>query len=101
MTSITTFTLAGDTVIDGANLVRVTFEGEADRVASANQGGVDVYQSASGPFEGVFYWDPARSLMVESRTEMEMDGMVEVAAPGVQPMPLSLQGSAVIKLQGG
>jgi hypothetical protein len=99
--SIITYTLQGDTVVDGVNLLKITAMGTGEVVANAVTEGMDVTQVFAGDVEGTVLWDPARSLYVSGYFEREMDGTVEVPAAGMPPMPLTLSGKAHVKLQGG
>jgi hypothetical protein len=99
--SILTYTLVGDTVVDGATLLHISYEGQADVVGSALQEGMEVIQAASGGVNGMFLWDPARGIMVAGESSQDMDGTVEVPAAGMPPMPMSVTGSGTVRLQGG
>lgn len=103
MSSVTTFTLQGDTTVAGSRLLKVTFTGNGERNGRVNQGGAEVSQYFSGPTEGMFLWDPARALMVSYETIFEMDGVTEIlnAPMEVPPMSVSAEGRSVIKLKGG
>jgi len=99
--SILTYTLVGDTVVDGANLLHITYEGEADVVGSGMTEGMEVIQAFSGAVTGMFLWDPARGVMVAGESSQDMDGTVEVPAAGMPPMPMTVTGTGTIQLQGG
>jgi len=99
--SVVTYTLVGDTVVDGTTLLYVTYEGEGDVVGSGSTEGMEVIQAFSGDVVGMFLWDPARGLMVAGEASQEMDGTVEVPGAGMPPMPMSVSGSGTVRLQGG
>lgn len=99
--TVTTYTLVGDTVVDGATLLHVTYEGMADVVGSGATEGMEVMQVFSGPVTGMFLWDSARGLLVAGESSQEMDGTVEVPAAGMPPMPMTVSGSGTVRLQGG
>ncbi len=99
--SVLTYTLVGDTVVDGATLLHITFEGESDVVGTGATEGMEVIQAASGDVTGMFLWDPARGLMVALESSADMDGTVEVPAAGMPPMPMTVRGSGTVRLQGG
>jgi hypothetical protein len=103
MSSVTTFTLQGDTTVAGSRLLKVTFDGEGERNARGIQGGAETSQYVSGPTEGMFLWDPERALMVSYESSFEMDGVTEVlnAPMEIPPMSVSVEGTSVIKLKGG
>ena len=99
--SILTYTLVGDTVVDGATLLHVTYEGQADVTGTGMTEGMEVIQAVSGDVSGMFLWDPARGLMVAGDSSQDMDGTVEVPSAGVPPMPVTVSGSGTVRLQGG
>ena len=99
--SVMTYTLVGDTVVDGLTLVHVTYEGDAEAVGSGMTEGVEVIQTFAGDVTGMFLWDPARSLMVYSESSQDLDGTVEVPGAGMPPMPMTISGSGTAFLQGG
>lgn len=100
-TMVMTYTLQGDTVVDGMNLLKIGMVGTADVTAFAVTQGMDVTQVFSGDVSGTALWDPARSIYVGGYTESEMTGSVEVPAAGMPPMPLNVSARSHVKLQGG
>ena len=98
-TSVMTYTLQGDTVVDGRTLLHITMTGSADVRGSGVQEGMEVIQTISGGIEGTILWDAARSLYVSGYFERDMDGSVEVPAAGMPPMPMTLTGRSHVKLQ--
>jgi hypothetical protein len=99
--SVTTYTLVGDTVVDGVTLMKVTYDGEGEAVAEVMTQGMEVIQSFSGDVTGMFLWDPARGVMTFNESFQDMDGMTEVPAAGIPPMPMTISGSGTVRLQGG
>jgi len=99
--SVLTYTLVGDTVVDGTTLLHITYEGNSDVVGSGATEGMEVMQVFSGATTGMFLWDPARGLMVAGESSQDMEGTVEVPAAGMPPMPMTVTGSGSVRLQGG
>jgi len=99
-TSIVTYTLKGDTVLDGRSLLLITVAGRADVVGSGVTEGMEVIQVFSGDVEGTVLWDPGRSVYVAGSFERDMDGTVEVPAAGMPPMPMTVRGRSHVRLQG-
>jgi len=99
--SVVTYTLVGDTVVDGLTLLHVTYEGEAEAVGSGTTEGMEAIQSFSGDLAGMFLWDPARSLVVFNETSQDLDGSVEVPASGMPPFPMTITATGTVYLQGG
>ena len=98
---VMTYTLQGDTVVDGATLVRITYEGRANVRGAAMTEGMQVLQSLSGTVSGALLWDAVRSLLVADEGTQDMTGSVEVPAAGMPTMPLSMRGNSSVRLQGG
>jgi len=86
--SVMTYTAAGDTVIDGRSYVRITLEGTTDQNSSGLIAGMDFSQTASGSTSGWVLWDMGRRLMVESHTDSEARGSMDVSAA---PFPLGIR----------
>jgi len=99
--SILTYTLVGDTVVDGADLLYVTYEGEMEAVTQADNQGMEMIQSFSGDVTGMFLWDPARGLMVFSESDEDLEGTTEIPAAGMAPIPMTVRGTGWVRLQGG
>jgi hypothetical protein len=85
--SIYTFTAAGDTVVDGRALTKVTFVSEEERLSSSMQQGTEVTQDVGGEGEGWYLWDPARNLIVAQYYEGRLEGSMTVP---MAPMPLGM-----------
>jgi hypothetical protein len=100
-TTVLTYTLQGDTVVDGATLLHVTYQGQADVVGTGFQEGMEVIQAVSGDVTGMFLWDPAQHLYVGGESAQDFSGTVEVPAAGMPPMPMSLKGNGSVWMQGG
>jgi hypothetical protein len=100
-TSVMTYTLQGDTVLDGVSLLHITMLGNSDIIGMGVTEGMEVTQIFSGDVKGTILWDAARSLYVSGDFETDMDGTVEVPAAGMPPMPMKVSGKSHVKLQGG
>ena len=88
MTLVATYTVAGDTVVDGRSLVRIDMDGTTEASASGMIAGMDFSQSGSGTASGWVLWDMARGLMAESYTETDLRGTMDVSAA---PFPLGMR----------
>jgi len=88
VTNIMTYTLVGDTVVDGQSVVRIDLSGTSESVASGALTGMDFSQNLRGSVEGWVLFDVARSLMVESRSDSDMRGSMDVSAA---PYPLGVR----------
>ena len=99
-TTIATYTLVGDTVVDGINLLNIGMTGNGEVLAFGVTEGMDVTQVFSGDVTGAVLWDPARSVFVAGVFKQDMRGTVEVPAAGMPPMPLTVRGTSHVKLRG-
>ncbi len=97
--TVMTYTLVGDTVVDGQNLLVISMTGDAEVVASGVTQGMDVSQSFSGTSEGVVLWDPVAGVMVSAERTAQMSGSVDVPAAGMPPMPMRVKAKTRIWLQ--
>ena len=99
-TTIMTYTLRGDTVVDGQTVLKIDMDGVADVVAFAVTEGMEVTQVFSGDVSGYALWDPARAVYLGGFSEADMAGTVEVPAAGMPPMPLTVSARSHVRLQG-
>ncbi len=98
---VVTYTLQGDSLVEGSALLRITYEGTADVRGTAMTEGMQVLQSLSGTISGAVLWDPVRSLMVADEGSQDLRGSVEVPGMGMPPMSMSMRGTSSTRLQGG
>ena len=95
--TITDYTLVGDTVVDGRSLLhiavaaQVAIELEADEEILSNQ-------SLEGSLNGFILWDPQRRLAAYGRFDREMAGNMKM--PGMPTIPLGITGPTVLRLGG-
>jgi hypothetical protein len=97
---VVTYSAAGDTVIDGRSLVRITLQGTTDQTASGLIAGMDFSQTATGNMSGWILWDMRRGLMVESYTDSEARGSMDVSAAPF-PLGIRVRQQSRVKLQEG
>jgi hypothetical protein len=83
-----TYTVVGDTMVDGRNLMKVTFVGEQEATGSGVTQGMDFRQELSGSVQGHVLWDMPAGAMVEHFTESDGRGSMEVSAA---PFPLGVR----------
>lgn len=87
-TVVMTYTVAGDTTVDGRSLVKVLAEGTSRTGASGVTTGMDFEQNVVGSVRGWFLWDQNRRLLVESFTESDGTGAMNVSAA---PFPMGMR----------
>lgn len=83
-----TYTVAGDTVVDGRSLVKLTMQGTSRSQSTGVTTGMDFEQNVTGSVKGWALWDQNRRLLVESFTESDGTGAMNVSAA---PFPLGLR----------
>jgi hypothetical protein len=98
--SVVTYTVAGDTVVDGRSLVKITTQGTADSSASGVITGMDFTQKLSAAVTGWVLWDQGRRLMVESFSSSDGRGSMEVSAAPF-PLGVRVRGQSKVKMQPG
>ena len=100
-TSVMTYTLQGDTIVDGVSLLHFSVAGTADVFANGVNEGMEISQAFSGDIEGSLFWDAARGVYYGGTISQDMTGILEVPAAGMPPMPLTITGTSHVRLQGG
>ncbi len=98
--SVITYTVVGDTVVDGRSLLKFTFAGTQESSSSGVTAGMDFSQDVSGTVEGYVLWDMSAGIMVERFTDSDGRGSMEVSAA---PFPLGIRarGQSMVRLTGG
>ncbi len=86
--SVITYAVAGDTMVDGRSLVKITMKGTSESSARGVITGMDFSQAVTGSVDGWVLWDQQRGFMVESYADSDARGTMEVSAA---PFPLGLR----------
>ena len=86
--STLTYTVVGDTLVDGRSLLHVSAQGSTEQSARGTIAGQSFTQSIRGDLEGSYFWDLQRRLMVESVMDVDARGTMNVA---IAPVPLSIR----------
>jgi len=94
---VSTYTLAGNTVVDGRTLVRIEVAGETTVENDIGLGAMMVEQKLEGSSSGFFLWDPERGLVTYAEYEQELEGTATV--PTMGSFGLSLAGPMRIRLE--
>jgi hypothetical protein len=95
--SVTTYTVVGDTIVDGSSLLQIAFEGTQEMRQTMALQGADVEQETSMSVRGHVLWDLQRGLLFERRTVSEGTGRVRIAAMP-QPLPTRVQSRSNVRL---
>lgn len=98
-TVVATYTVAGDTVVDGRTLLKIDLTGTSTSESNvASDQGMDILQSTTAEHEGYVLWDTQSGLLYETYTSTEGSGSVEVSiAP--EPFPITVRGHSRSKLR--
>ncbi len=96
-TGILSYTLVGDTLVDGRTLLNFAVTGEVSGEAEMNQGGMAITQSMAGTTAGFILWDAERGLPAYQESEREMEGSTSVV--GMPPFPMSVSGTVKVSLR--
>ena len=95
--TVYTYTLVGDTLVDGRTLLNIAVSGEATTEAEMEQGGMSMTQNLSGTTSGLVLWDAQRGLFTHAALDRAMSGTTSVA--GMGSFDMTLEGPSRIRLQ--
>ena len=95
-TNVYTYTLVGDTVVDGRTLLNIGVTAEMATEADIEQGGMAISQSLAGTVTGSLLWDAERGLMTRRDIESEIEGTTSMA--GMPPANMSITGTESVRL---
>ena len=98
--TVATYMVAGDTVVDGRSLLRITSEGTSEQTAKGAIAGQNFEQTVSGDLDGVYLWDMARGVMIHAFVDTDMRGTMNVAAAPF-PLNIRMRGQSVMRLADG
>lgn len=96
--SVMTYTVVGDTLVDGRALLAIGFEGTQEMRQTMALQGADVEQETSMTVRGRVLWDLQRSLMYERASVSEGTGRVRIAAMP-QPLPTRVEARSRVRLR--
>ena len=97
-TTVSTYTLAGDTVVNGRALLHITVAAETEIDLEGEQQGTTISQALTGSANGLVLWDPERGMVAYARFERDLEG--DMTMPGVPPIPVGITGATVLRLGG-
>ena len=95
---VITYVVAGDTVVDGRSLVKITMKGTTESSTGGVITGMDFTQAITGSLDGWVLWDQQRGLLVESYADSDGRGTMEVSAAPF-PLGLHVKTQSRVKLQ--
>jgi len=98
-TAVLRYTVAGDTVVAGRDLLRIDVEGESETSAELEVAGMTVSQRSRMEIRGWVLWDLEAGLMFERRSESTGRGTASVPmAPN--PIPIQIRSRQHTRLEG-
>ena len=97
-TTVATYGFAGDTLVDGRALLRVTVTADVAMELEGQLEGTSIVQILEGSANGFVLWDPERRLVAYGWFERDLDG--DMTMPGVPPIPVGAGGPTVLRLEG-
>lgn len=93
--TITTYTLVGDTVVAGRSLLHVTIKTEGSTSTSAEvEGQGELTQDMVNVTEGFFLWDPERRLITAVELTNTVDGSMMA-----QDMAMTITGAGTVRVR--
>ena len=96
--AVYTYTLVGDTVVDGHSLVHIAVAGEVRLSIFTGGPGNLTVRAVKGPANGFVQWDPLRGLVAYRQYEMDLTG--HWARPRRDPFPMSFRRRVRLRLIG-
>jgi len=90
--NIVTYTVVGDTVVEGRTLLRLDRSSEVELSTVGEQQGMSMSQNMSGTGTGWMLWDRQASLTHSAYSEVNMGGTVTVDMAGAGDMALQVSG---------
>ncbi|MDE2805332.1 MAG: hypothetical protein OXN18_09340 [Gemmatimonadota bacterium] len=95
-TGILTYTLVGDTLVEGRTLLNFAVSGEVSADAEGNVGGMTMTQSMAGSTAGFILWDAEHGLPAYQESEREMEG--SMSAAGMPPFSMTVSGTTRVSM---
>ncbi len=89
-TSITTYTVMGETTVGGARMLEISSASEIESVSEGVMQGMAMSQAMSGTATGSLLWDIAGSILHQSSGVTEISGGMTIDMPGAPDMSMSI-----------
>ena len=81
-TTVTSYTVVGDTVVDGRTFLHIALAAEVEVESTMDMGGVQLTQDMTGSSTGLLLWDTERGLFASGHTSHEMEGTASMGPMG-------------------
>lgn len=98
-TTLTAYTLVGDTVVGGRTVQRIDASGVEEFSVTGRMEGMAFAQSFSGTRVGFILWDASAGVLVMTEFRRELEGSMDMPDTGMPPMSLSAAGVTRLVLQ--
>lgn len=96
--TILAYTVVGDTLVDGADLLHITFAGTSELTQALAMQGTRIEQTTNLEIAGHVLWDLQRGLMIERVTTMNGGGTVRTPLlPGELPTRYDMRSQAKLE----
>jgi len=96
--TVFTYTLAGDTVVAGATLLRIAVQGDVTLEGSTGAQGASLQQQLIGTTTGTYLWNPVGGLVHEVQLYRSLEGTVRLSSTNMPDMPVRASGSLRTRL---
>ena len=97
-TLVSTYTLVGDTLVDGRALVHIAVAREVTIDNEIEEVGMSATQAIAGSANGFVLWDPERGLVAYAEFEQDLEGAMTLS--GVGTIDTTIAGTTRIRLEG-
>jgi hypothetical protein len=94
--AVTTYTVAGDSVADGASYLLIRSEGTTEQSSAGNIAGTEFSQDVSGPTNGYILWDGRDGVMHALELRSDLTGAM---AASVAPVALEVRVRSVVRVR--
>ena len=96
VTTVTTYTVVGDSVADGASHLLVRTEGTTEQASAGTISGTDFHQEVRGTTGGHFLWDRTAGALHSSEVRSDLAGAMEVT---IAPVPLDVRVRSTVRVR--
>ena len=97
-TLVSTYTLVGDTLVDGRALVHIAVAREVTIDNEIEEVGMSATQAIAGSANGFVLWDPERGLVAYAEFDQDLEGAMTLS--GVGTIDTTIAGTTRIRLEG-
>jgi hypothetical protein len=96
VSTVSSYTVVGDSVADGATYLLVRMEGTTAQASAGTISGTDFHQEVSGTTSGHFLWNRAAGIVHASELRSDLGGTMEVT---IVPVPLGVRVRSTVRVR--